>query len=223
MKRILTTSWLLLLIFISSPVFALEGKVVGISDGDTVTVLTPEKQQIKVRLYGVDCPESHQDYGQKAKQFTSDLVFSKTVDLEKIDTDRYGRTVGVIKVGNTVLNEELLKNGFAWYYGQYCKKPFCSQWQQLESQAKSKKAGLWAGNSPVAPWDFRKNKRAGDESSDKAQSNQQIAAGFNGNTKSMVFHQASCKNYDCKNCSEHFASRDEAIKAGYKPCGVCKP
>lgn len=108
------------------------GKVVSISDGDTITVLDANKTQHKIRLFGVDCPESHQDFGQKAKDFTAGMVFGKDVSVKVMDTDRYGRTVGIVNVNATSLNEELLKNGMAWYYAQYCKSSFCAQWVMVD-------------------------------------------------------------------------------------------
>lgn len=230
MKKIII-SLIAILIMIPAFCFAIEGKAVGVSDGDTITILTQEKQQIKVRLYGIDCPESHQDYGQKAKQFTSGLVFGKTVDLETVDQDRYGRSVGVVKVEGKTLNEELLKNGFAWFYGQYCKRPECGQWKQYEEQARSSNTGLWAGKDPVAPWDFRHGNKAGQERKEDLNTSSSPAkavspAGdmvYHGNIKSHVFHAPGCKHYDCQNCTESFSSKDEALKAGYRPCGNCKP
>ena len=105
----------------------ISGKVVSIADGDTVTVLDSNKTQHKIRLYGVDCPESHQDYGNRAKKFTSDMVFAKQVSVKIMDTDRYDRSVGLVNVGSISLNEELLKSGYAWHYSQYCKASFCKR------------------------------------------------------------------------------------------------
>ena len=134
----------------------ISGKVVSVTDGDTITVLDSSNTQHRIRIYGVDCPESHQDYGQKAKQFTSDLVFGKTVEVKVMDTDRYGRTVGIVNVDGKCLNEELVKNGMAWFYGQYCKASFCSQWKQYQEEARSRKIGLWEIENPIRPWEFRR-------------------------------------------------------------------
>ncbi len=116
MKKIIMV---LVILFLPVFCFAIEGKVVGAADGDTVMVLTPDKQQIKVRLYGVDCPEKAQDYGQKAKQFTSSMIFGKTVDLETVGDGKYGRSAGIIKIDGKILNEELVKAGFAWQSAKY--------------------------------------------------------------------------------------------------------
>jgi len=172
-------------------------------------------------LYGVDCPESHQDFGSKAKDFTSSMVFGKEVSVKVMDTDRYGRTVGIVNINATTLNEELLKNGMAWYYGQYCKSSFCSQWSQYQEDAKSRNTGLWSMANPTPPWEFRRNGKSG--SADTLKQSPVQSGVYHGNTKSMIFHQSNCKDYNCKNCTADFHTREEAIKAGYKSCGMCKP
>lgn len=128
-------------------------KVVGVHDGDSITVLTASNQQIKVRLEGVDCPELKQDYGQKAKQYTSSLCFQKQVRIETTGKDRYGRTLSFVYVGNTCINKELLKAGMAWHFKKYNNN---SELARIENVARSKKIGLWSRHSPKPPWDFRK-------------------------------------------------------------------
>nr|WP_319406290.1 thermonuclease family protein [uncultured Desulfosarcina sp.] len=130
------------------------GKVVGVADGDTITVLE-NRTQYKIRLYGIDTPESHQDFGNRAKQFTSDLVFGKQVCVIKKDMDRYGRTVGMVYVGDVCANEALIENGLAWVYRKYCKMEICESWLELESMAIDGDIGLWSHPNPVPPWDFR--------------------------------------------------------------------
>ena len=198
------------------------GKVVSIADGDTITVLDSSKTQHKIRLYGIDCPESHQDFGQKAKEFTSGLVFGQNVEVKVMDTDRYGRSVGVVSIGSKTLNEELLKNGMAWYYGQYCKTSFCSQWSQYQEDAKNKKIGLWSMANPTPPWEFRRAGKTGSSTEATTQKTPQAGV-YHGNISSKVFHQSNCDAYSCKNCTDVFQNRDDAVKAGYKPCGKCKP
>jgi endonuclease YncB( thermonuclease family) len=128
-------------------------KVIGIKDGDTIELLKDGKP-LTVRLQGVDCPEKNQDFGTRARQFTSDLVFGKNVGLVVHDIDRYGRTVGeIILPDGRNLNYELVKNGFAWHYAAYSKD---KELARLEVEARTEKRGLWEQPSPVAPWDFRK-------------------------------------------------------------------
>ena len=137
----------------------LTGKVVGISDGDTLTLLVPDGasfKQIKVRLGEIDTPESRQPYGQRAKQALSDLAYNQQARVVVQDTDRYGRTVGRVYVGSVDVNAEMVKQGAAWAYRQYLKD---QSLLKLEADAKAAKRGLWglpeAERCP--PWDWRKN------------------------------------------------------------------
>lgn len=131
----------------------LTGKVIRITDGDTIVILTEDKQQVKVRLDGIDCPESSQDFGTRAKQATSDLCFGKEVRIEKSGEDRYGRTLGFVYVGNVGVNKELLRQGMAWHYKYYNKD---QEYAKLETDAQKAKVGLWSQPNPTPPWDFRR-------------------------------------------------------------------
>jgi endonuclease YncB( thermonuclease family) len=133
------------------------GKVVRVADGDTVTVLGPGNVQYKIRLNGVDSPESKMDFGTRAKQFTSEMVFGKTVRAVIHETDKYGRHVADIWVGDKCLNKELVRAGMAWHYKQYSNDP---ELAQLEQEARAERRGLWGqGKSPVAPWDWRRQQK----------------------------------------------------------------
>ncbi|MEJ6979690.1 thermonuclease family protein [Pedobacter sp. P351] len=147
----------LLLLFITSLAISQEtitGKVVRIADGDTFTILTEGNKQVKVRFHGIDCPESKQDFGTRAKQFTSELAFSKTVDVQINHIDRYGRTIGVVILPDgKILNEELLKGGLAWHYKHYDKS---EKYAVLEDYAKSIRLGVWSIKNQIPPWEFRK-------------------------------------------------------------------
>lgn len=192
------------------------GKVISIQDGDTITILSPEKIQTKIRLYGIDCPEKSQDFGNRAKKFTASLVARKTVKVIPYDIDKYGRTVGVVFVASENVNEEILKAGLAWQYRKYCLESFCSEWLSYEAEAKNNKLGLWRDVSAIAPWDWRKG----------VTSIQQFAKGggaYHGNQRSHVFHCSSCRHFNCKNCVVEFDRREEAVAAGYRPCGMCRP
>ena len=154
-----TTILLLLLVQTIVAATTIAGKVVKVADGDTITILTPQNKQVKIRLYGVDTPERKQPYSKKAGQFTSSLVAGKDVHVEVYDTDRYGRKVGVVYVGNTNVNQEVVRAGFAWQYRKYCKAPFCSDWLTLEKKAREAKIGLWVDPKPMQPWEWRKSQR----------------------------------------------------------------
>ena len=142
----------------STQAFAWTGQVVAVSDGDTIKVLH-DGQQEKIRLYGVDTPEKKQAFGQKAKIFTASMVAGKVVDVEPVDQDRYGRTVGIVTVGGLNLNEELVKNGFAWVYRQYCRRGECVSWLKEEGQARAARIGMWVDPAPVPPWDWRRENK----------------------------------------------------------------
>ena len=149
---------LFLLLTLPTLTWAWSGKVVGVTDGYTITVLR-DKEQVKIRLYGIDCPEKGQAFGNKAKQFTSKMVFGKVVEVEVMDTDRYGRTVALVAVNKQILNEELLKAGYAWVYYQYCHEMICHAWADYQFAAKLDKRGLWRDPAPIPPWEFRRKKR----------------------------------------------------------------
>ena len=135
----------------------LTGKVVGVHDGDTLTLLVPDGasfKQVKVRLGEIDTPDSRQPYGERAKQTLSDLAYNKQARVVVQDTDKYGRTVGRIYVGGTNVNAEMVKRGAAWAYRQYLKD---QSLLALEQQAKTAKRGLWAlpEAQRMPPWEWR--------------------------------------------------------------------
>jgi micrococcal nuclease len=136
------------------------GKVVAAADGDTITVLE-KRGPYRIRLFGIDAPERHQDFSNRAKQFASDLVFGKQVRVVKKDIDRYDRIVGIVYVGDVCVNEEIVRNGLAWVYRYYCKIPICTAWLDLEAQARDSKMGLWSYPDPIPPWEFRRRRRVG--------------------------------------------------------------
>lgn len=130
------------------------GKVTSVTDGDTVRVLVG-KEELRVRLEGIDAPESKQAFGTRAKQHLSELVFSKTVELHITGTDRYGRTLGKLFIGGEDINRQMLRDGFAWHFIRYNLE---SHYASAETAARSEKTGLWADPAPVPPWEFRKKK-----------------------------------------------------------------
>ena len=107
-SRRLSWLWALSLFLLPATAAAWSGKVVGVIDGDSITVLHNGKGE-QIRLWGIDCPEKGQDFGARAKEFTSALVFGKVVEVEPVTTDRYGRTVAFVRVGDTLVNEELIR------------------------------------------------------------------------------------------------------------------
>ena len=122
----------------------LQGRVVSVADGDTVTVFVGKDGMTTVRLYGIDSPEGAQRGGRTATETTRSLVFLREVRVEVLDTDRYGRDVALVHLPDgTILNEELLRQGQAWVYTAYCNRPRCLTWKTLERTAREEKKGLW--------------------------------------------------------------------------------
>jgi len=133
---------------------AWEAQVVGVKDGDTLVVYDG-KEQTTIRLEGIDAPEHNQAFGEKAKQFTSGMVFGKKVRIDGTKKDDYGRTLAEVFVGGKNLNDELLLSGLAWHYKKYSKN---KNRDNYESLARSMKRGLWNDANPVPPWEFRHGK-----------------------------------------------------------------
>ena len=128
-----------------------EGKVIRVSDGDTIVVLTQDKEQIKVRLNGIDAPEKKQPFGKQSTKSLANLVAGKTVEIKKEGNDRYGRTIGTVLLDGLDVNKEMVANGYAWAFRKYSKK-----YAPDESNAKHEKLGLWAEEDPTPPWEYRK-------------------------------------------------------------------
>ncbi len=133
------------------------GKVVGITDGDTLKILTADKKTVKIRLSEIDTPERRQPYGKRAKQALSDLAFQKPVAVRVVTIDRYKRTVGRIYVGDLDVSAELVRRGAAWVYRKYAKD---RNLYVLEDQARSEKRGLWGlpEAQRVPPWEWRRKR-----------------------------------------------------------------
>lgn len=139
------------------------GRVVGVSDGDTVTVLDTSMVPHKVRLSGIDAPEKKQPFGQRSKESLSNIVFDRWVSVETDKRDRYGREVGKILKDGVDANLEQIKLGMAWHYKAYeLEQSILDRKVYADSEiaARSRKIGLWVEASPSPPWDFRKEQIA---------------------------------------------------------------
>lgn len=135
----------------------IQGKVVAITDGDTFKLLTQDSTLIRVRLANIDCPERKQAFSKRAKQFASDAIFSKTVTLEVLSKDRYGRFIAnVFYDDRRNLSKALLKAGLAWHYIKYSND---DSLQALEDKARTDQKGLWADAHAIAPWQWRSRKK----------------------------------------------------------------
>lgn len=137
----------------------LQGQVVGVSDGDTVTVLDASRRQHRVRLAGIDAPEKKQAFGARSQHSLSEMVFRKQVIVSYGKTDRYGRIVGKVLLASLDVGLEQVKLGMAWHYKAYEREQSTVDrlaYAQAEVDAQSEKRGLWRDARPVPPWDFRR-------------------------------------------------------------------
>ena len=152
----------------------IQGRVVSVSDGDTITVLDADHQQHKIRLSGIDAPEKAQPFGQRSKENLSRLVYDRDVTVEWRKKDRYGRTVGKVMVAAPVCREVICPKtldachaqivaGMAWWYRQYAREQEpgdANRYEQSEQEARSRRIGLWTDPQPTPPWEWRKAKKS---------------------------------------------------------------
>lgn len=145
----------LLLVVTSSQAATVSVKVVGITDGDTITVIDHTKKSYKVRLDQIDAPERHQAYGNRAKQHLSTLIYNKTVMMDWTAKDRYGRLLGTLFYQGNNINYQMVADGYAWAYTKYLRDKIYLDAQKI---AQSRHRGLWNDEHPIPPWDWRKRK-----------------------------------------------------------------
>ena len=141
---------------------SIQGRVVRIADGDTITILDASNVQHRIRLLGIDAPESHQAFGTKSKQSLSDMVFDKEVIADCGKTDQYGRLVCKIVLGDRDINLEQIIAGMAWHYKDYQSEQTPEdrkQYARAENDARAARRGLWRDANPTEPSEFRREER----------------------------------------------------------------
>jgi endonuclease YncB( thermonuclease family) len=208
MRRIFSVV-LILVVACSARGSEYSARVVGISDGDTITIVR-DRTQIRLRLHGIDAPETGQDFGSRSKQLASSLAFGKTVTVRVRDTDRYGRTVAeVILPDGRSLNQEMVRAGMAWWYRKYA--PGDTELARFETEAKEARRGLWSQPNPIPPWSWRKGEGVS-----------QTAAVI-GNRRSRVYHKPTCRGAESmgERNRVRFDTAAQAEAAGYRPAGDC--
>lgn len=158
-KRFLYTLVLSFILISHAHSYSINGLVISISDGDTVTIITPEKIPVKIRLANIDAPESGQAFGQSSKKILSNLIYKKNVNVEISGDDKYKRKIGTIYINNTNINSEMIALGAAWVYKKYNTD---TQLLDLEYIARQKELGLWglSAEHHIPPWEWRKNKNS---------------------------------------------------------------
>lgn len=200
------------------------GKVVALSDGDTITVLK-DRKQIKVRLEGIDAPEKSQAFGNKSKEALADLIGRKEVAIHATGTDKYGRTLARVIFDGQDVSEIMVGRGMAWHYKEYSDDETLAE---LEDRAKASKLGLWAETNALPPWEFRKRRKIDDvppqaatSSDETPQPRQSFSAPLPHvgthwlNTSSNTRHNARCQYF--KNTKR---GRECGPNEG-KACGTC--
>lgn len=140
----------------ATPVPDLEGRVVKVADGDTVSLLDSARQQHRLRLYGIDAPEWDQPHGEAAKKALASLVAGKQVQAVVVDRDSLDRAVAVLYLDGRNVNLELVSEGHAWWYEYFA--PDATALAQAQQEARAQGHGLWAGPEPVAPWIWRRGR-----------------------------------------------------------------
>lgn len=222
----------------------LEGKVVGVADGDTITVLGAGNRQTRVRLQGIDAPESGQAFGQVSKRNLSDLVFDRQVVVEYEKSDRYGRTLGKVVAFGRDVNLEQVKAGLAWHYKYYLDEQSPEDrrlYADAETEARSARRGLWADPGPIPPWDFRRGKRGNAEEGGPTAGGSSTPAptpaarrraegqttGATEPESETVYVTRTGSKYHRSNCQYLRRSRIQVslkeAKQSYDPCSVCRP
>jgi len=199
------------------------GKVVGVIDGDTIMVLDEQQRQHKVGLFGIDAPESNQDYGSRAKQSLSDLVFGRVVTVTSVAKDMYGRLLSDVTLDGKNINLEQVRRGFAWFYRFYAKElrtEDVTAYRQAEEQARKEKRGLWADSSPTPPWDFRLGMTA---KAPGAPPPSTVAGPIVGNRSIKIYHLPNCPDYSKVTARNQvpFKTEAEAQAAGYRKARNC--
>lgn len=136
----------------------IEGRIVGVHDGDTITLLDVNNRQHKIRLNGIDAPELWQPFGRASKQHLAELLTNREAAAECSKTDRYRREVCRVLTGGADAGLEQIRAGMAWYFRRYAKElppDRRHQYADMEAQAQAERHGLWADAKPVPPWDWR--------------------------------------------------------------------
>ncbi|CAM8668317.1 COG1525 Micrococcal nuclease (thermonuclease) homologs [Comamonadaceae bacterium] len=154
---------LALLLGVHSHAGVIEGRVIAVQDGDTVTLLDHVNVQHRIRLAGIDAPEKSQAFGQRSKQSLGELVFSREVTVNTGKTDVYGRQVGKVVLHGMDVNLEQVKRGLAWHYKAYVREQSHEDraaYASAEDDAKAANVGLWRDPLPTPPWDFRRRSRS---------------------------------------------------------------
>ncbi|MDR2955960.1 MAG: thermonuclease family protein [Prevotella sp.] len=156
MRKILLYSIFLFFFACNTDSEIITGEVVSVADGDTFTMKTMTGERIKVRLYGIDAPERGQDFSNKSRQLLNDLCYGKIVDVHSQGYDQYDRLLGFVYIDGLNVNEEMVRQGLAWYYNHFVDD---HRLDSLEQVAREKKLNIWSRKNPTNPYEYRKKQR----------------------------------------------------------------
>ena len=200
------------------------GEVVQVQDGDTLTVKTERNRLHKVRLADIDAPEMGQPFGKSARRLATDLALEKTVRVNYTFKDKYDRLIGEVFLPDGILlNEEMLKAGLAWHYR--VKHPHSSFLEKLEYKAWKKNLGLWVQETPVPPWEFRRENRLPLPPTKPEHMDYDLflSYGLLGDPKTRIYEWPECKGYP-KNTKGYinFGNLSDAKALGYKASPRCE-
>lgn len=189
------------------------GTVTRVVDGDTIDVLIPPARQVRVRLHGVDTPESGEPFSEQATRFARVLLFASDIEMTGKDVDNRGRLVARVNLNRTDASETIIAAGLGCTFRRYVSDPMLDA---AQDRARDSRAGFWAPGVKqprCVARELTARSAAGARAS--------TPEGVIGNTSSKVYHSPTCSNANCRNCTRKFATRAEADAAGYRPARDC--
>lgn len=187
-----------------------DAKVVGITDGDTIRVLTESKEEVKIRLEGIDAPEKGQEFSRQSTNALKSAVGGHTVRIRVTGKDKYGRTLAYVLAGEVDVNQRMIEQGWAWHFKKYNSE---GRLADAETEARDAKKGLWKEANPTAPWDYRNPPKV--EAPQSENEKDAAVEKFWLNTGSGVRHNSGCKHFG-KTKKGKYCGPTEG-----KACGIC--
>lgn len=207
---------LLLCSTLSLSASVISGKVVWVDDGDTLSVLPEgraQNERIHIRLWGIDAPEKGQNHWKEAREALRSMVFNKTVQIDVISEEKFGRKIAQVYLDNLYVNQEMVKRGYAWWYEHFA--PEASNLKLAQSEAQSKSLGLWQESNPKEPWAYRQGKTS-DKKDKSDHTEEQIPLKYWISVRSNKVHNQSCQHYN--NCNGYY-SDEPSDGPDCKKCG----
>lgn len=224
-------AWLLSHSTLAGAAVLLKGKVVGVTDGDTIVVLDASRVQHRIRLAGIDAPERSQAFGQVSKRALGQMVFQREADVFVMKTDRYGRSVGRVVVGGKDVCLEQIRSGLAWFYAEYEMElvpPDRARYSEAMRDAKRARRGLWSDPHAEPPWVYRRSRRGGSFSRGQRSAASAALAPPSpgriiGNLHSHIYHLPDCPSWAkvAPQNRVYFESEAAASAAGFQKARNC--